>query len=129
MLDPYWERLPPSQVGGKQRLLAKKPKRSTQPGHGREKIIAALSAHHRYDNGSCLNFEPIGNNDLARKAEVSASTVSAFFQKDFKGHQKYCAVCRDPGKLVASLKLLRGEYSPHLLFERTPPGEERPDDE
>jgi hypothetical protein len=107
----------------------KKAKRSTERGGGRVKIIAALTEHHQYANGGCLNLEPIGNNELARKADVSESTVSAFFQKEFKGHIKYRAACNDATRLAASLKMLNGEFSPHILFGRSLPGEGQPDDE
>jgi hypothetical protein len=70
-----------------------------------------------------LCLEPIGNNELARKARVAISTVSAFFKKEFQGHDKYRAACNKPGLLAASLKALRGEFSPHHLYGNTPPGE------
>jgi len=100
-------------------------KRSTERGEGRFKLIAALIEHHKYDNGSCLNPAPIGNNELAKAAEVSTSTASAFFNEQFKGHTKYKAICRDIGKLVHSLKLLSGEFSPHDLYGSEPPEKRR----
>src|SRR5262249_14849373 len=48
----------------------KRAKRSTEPGEAREKLIAALTKHHKYAEASCLNQEPIGNNQLARLADV-----------------------------------------------------------
>jgi uncharacterized protein VirK/YbjX len=91
-------------------------KRSTVPGEGRDKLIAALTKHHQYAGGSCLNQEPIGNNELARLADVSYSTASKFFNDEFKGHTRYKAICRDAGKLAAALKLLNDEFAPfHLL--------------
>jgi hypothetical protein len=121
--------LTPSALSSSPIPAAKKPKRSTERGEGRAKLIAALTAHHKYANDGCLNLEPIGNNELARKADVSESTASAFFEKEFKGHLKYRAACNDAVRLVAALKLLNGEYSPHVLFGGTPPGEGKPDDE
>jgi hypothetical protein len=115
--------------------VKRKSKRSTERGEGRAKLIGALTKHHKYADGSCLNLEPIGNNELARLAEVSESTASAFFNTEFNqgetgGHTVYRALCRDPGRLADSLKLLNGEFSPHHLYGRTPPGEhERDDDE
>lgn len=103
-------------------------KRSTQRGEGRGKLIAALSLHHQYANGSCLNYDPIGNNDLARQAEVAESTASAFFEKAFQGHDQYRALCRKKSELVAALKMLNGDYSPHILYGGSPPGESCPDD-
>jgi hypothetical protein len=106
-----------------------KPKRSTEPGEGRKKLIAALTKHHKYADGSCLNVEPIGNNELARKAVVAQSTASAFFKREFEGHTKYKALCRDPVSLAAALKLLNGEYSPHDLYGGSPADERNRDDE
>jgi hypothetical protein len=108
---------------------AAKPKRSTERGEGREKLIAELTRHHKYAEGGCLNSEPIGNNELARAADVSPSTASKFFRAEFRGHVKYRALCRDAGKLAAALKLLNGEFSPHDLYGRRPPDEaERAED-
>lgn len=63
-------------------------KRSTERGEGRLKLIGALTKHHQYAGGSCLNLEPIGNNDLAKAAAVSPSTASTFFNNEFQGHTK-----------------------------------------
>ena len=105
-------------------LPASKPKRSTQRGDGRAKLISLLTAHHKYEKGSCMNPEPIGNNDLARKAGVEESTASAFFKKEFKGYSKYRACCGDVGRLADALTALNGEFSPHDLYGRRPPGED-----
>jgi hypothetical protein len=93
-----------------------KPKRSTERGEGRAKLIAALTKHHQYADGGCLNLNPIGNNELAKAAGVSASTASAFFNDKFQGHTKYKALCRDAGKLTAALKLLNDEFAPYHLL-------------
>jgi hypothetical protein len=95
--------------------VAKKPKRSTNRGEGREKLIAALTKHHDYATGSCLNLEPIGNNELADEVKVSGSTASAFFKEQFGGHDKYVVTCRDSGRLADALKALRGEFTPKEL--------------
>lgn len=108
---------------------APKTKRSTERGEGQAKLIAALTEHHKYADGSCLNVEPIGNNELARLAQVSESTASAFFKKEFKGHTKYRAICGDARHLVVALKLLNQEFSPHQLYGDRPPGEGARDDE
>ncbi len=91
-------------------------KRSDVNGETRAKLIAALTRHHRYADNGCLNQEPIGNNELARAVGVSPSTASAFFRDRFKGYGKYKALCRDPGKLVAALKLLNDEFAPYHLL-------------
>jgi len=104
---------------GPDQTAGKKPKRSTAKGDARTRIIAALSKHHKYADGSCLNFEPIGNNELAHLAGVSESTVSEFFKKKFQGHTKYLATCRDKSGLLASaLKMLNNEYAPYLLYDQ-----------
>jgi hypothetical protein len=108
---------------------AKKPKRSTRRGDGQVKLNTALSKHHNYAEGGCLNLEPIGNNDLARAADVSASTASLFFRNRFHGHEKYRALCRHSGALVAALKLLNGEFSPHYLYGGCPATKDGRDDE
>jgi hypothetical protein len=102
-------------------------KRSTHKGDGRTKLIAALTKYHQYADDGCLNPAPIGNNELARLADVSPSTASLFFDKEFEGHDKYCVVCRDVGRLVDSLKALNGDFSPHDLYGRRPVGEDHPD--
>jgi hypothetical protein len=104
-------------------------KRSTERGEGRAKVIAALTKHHQYADGSCLNLEPIGNNEVAKVAGVSASTASTFFNEKFDGHTKYKALCRDTGKLIAALKLLNNEFAPHDLYGRRPAGEDDRDEE
>lgn len=92
------------------------PKRSTERGEGRAKLIAALTKHHQYDDGGCLNLEPIGNNVLASAAGVSASTASKFLKDNFQGDTKYRALCRDTRKLLAALKRLNGEFTPYILL-------------
>lgn len=107
----------------------KKSKRSTVKNEARDKLVSALTDHHKYANGGCLNLEPIGNNELARKADVSQGSASQFFKKQFGGHPKYKRLCQDPKKLVAALKLLNQEYSPMLLYGADPHGEDNQDDE
>ena len=106
-----------------------KRKRSTERGDGRVKLIAALTKHHQYADGSCLNLESIGNNELAKAAGVSPSTASAFFNDKFKGHRKYKALRRDNGRLAAALKLLNDEFAPHHLFGTPPPDLAAPDED
>jgi hypothetical protein len=105
------------------------PKRSTERGEGRAKLIAALTEHHKYADGSYLNLEPVGSNELARKAEVSKATASAFFKTEFQGYAKYRVICRDAGRLADSLKALNGEFSPHDLYGRRPADEDARDED
>jgi hypothetical protein len=116
---------PPATPGGPPKRNAK---RSTKKGDGRVKLIAALTKHHDYANGSCLNTEPINNNELARLAGVDKATASAFFKKEFAEHSKYVARCRDAAGLAAALKLLNGEFAPKDLCGHRPAGEDTHDD-
>jgi hypothetical protein len=104
-------------------------KRSTERGEGRTKIISALTEHHKYARSSCLNSDPIGNNELAKAAGVSRSTASEFFKSEFKGHTKYRALCRDASRLADALKVLNGEFSPLDLYGRRPPNEDDRDED
>jgi len=105
-----------------------KGKRSTARGDARAKIIAALTKHHRYAAGSLLNQEPVSVAGLAAAAGVSKSTASSFLADEFKGHAGYMRACGDNGKLIAALKMLRGEFSPSMLFGgRTPDEAENPE--
>jgi hypothetical protein len=111
-----------------------KAKRSTERGEARAKLIAALTRHHRYADDGCLNLEPIGNNELARKAAVAKRTASEFFKDEFNagekgGHVKYRAICTDQSRLLAAIKLLNQEYSPHHLFGAKPPSDREREDE
>ena len=95
-----------------------KPKRSTVKGEARVKLIAALTLHHKYADGSCMNGEPIGVNKLAKAAKTSRSSASRFFAAQFKGHKQYRQTCHDNTKLITALKMLNGEFSPHVLNSR-----------
>ena len=101
-----------------------KPKRSTESGEARAKLIPALTKHHNYAGDGPLNMTFIGNNELARLAGVDKSSASVFFTKEFGGHAKYKShFCKNAALLHASLKHLNNEYTPHCLFGSKPPGE------
>jgi hypothetical protein len=121
-IRPVEATVPPSDA-------AKQPKRSTEPDEARNKLIATLTKHHRYAQGSCMNLEPIASNDLARKAQVGKGSASRFFKAEFKGHVKYKAVCLNASKLAVALKILNGEISPHILYGANPPGEGNREDD
>jgi hypothetical protein len=105
-----------------------RPKRSTERGEAREKLIAALTRHHRYAGGGPPNLEPINNNELARLADASPSTASELFEREFTGHAAYKALCRrDPRGLVLVLKKLNDDLpGRELLYGRRPAGEGAP---
>ncbi len=133
LMTTIMARLPRRKPAGESKPSGKV-KRSTERGEGRVKLIAALTKHHQYADGGCLNLAPIGNNELARVASVSDSTASAFFNREFNGgegggHKKYRVTCGDSVRLVAALKLLNQEYSPHHLFDAKPRCEGDRDDE
>jgi len=79
-------------------------------------IIAALNEHHQYSDGVREDVGHVGVNKLARHLNLSPSTVSAFFKKEFNGHDKYKIACGNLGNLANSLKILNGDLSPHILF-------------
>lgn len=98
-------------------LPSVRPKRSTNKNEAQIKIAAAFSAHHEYGSGGCLNWKPIGNNELARKAVVSNSSASTFFNKHFGGHDmvdghgKYTVLCvRNTKKVLNVIKALNGDF-------------------
>ncbi|MEO2090689.1 MAG: hypothetical protein ABGY75_14485, partial [Gemmataceae bacterium] len=104
-------------------------KRNTGRGEAKAKLIAALTAHHEYSNGGCVNTSPIANNELARLAGVDKGMVSRFFSKQFGGHDKYKAICGRPAELLFFLRLLNGEVTPRSLNRsRSPDDAGREDD-
>lgn len=105
---PPSEPLPPTTM--------RTPKRSTSRGDARLKLVAAITKHHCYADGSCLNPEPIGNNQLAALANVSKSSASQFFENQFKGYKNYKLKCRNTGALVMALKILNQEIAPHHVL-------------
>jgi len=63
-------------------------------------------------------------------AEVSPSTTSTFFNKEFDGHTKYKNVyCSNHSRLAAALKKMNDEYSVDMLFGGSLPEEDDRDDE
>jgi hypothetical protein len=107
------------------------PKRRTRGGGAQEKLIAALTKHHRYADGGCLNQDPIGSNELARLAGVGTATALRFFEKWFKGYAKYRSICvRDVSKLIDTIKAMRGEFIPsnEPNYGAAPPAERECDD-
>jgi hypothetical protein len=120
---------PPLRRGEDRSLLKRSGATHERLSNKTDLMIAALTHHHHYADDSCLNFEPMGNNDLARKANVSTSTASEFFKKEFKGHNQYVVRCRNSAALITSLKVLNREFSPFHLFGRSPEAKEELEDE
>jgi hypothetical protein len=107
----------------------RKPKRSTQNGDARAKLIAALTKHHQYADGGCLNQEPIGNNALAELAKVGKASASGFLKEKFGGLEQYQKTCLNMSSLVATLKLLNNEFAPRHLLSGEPTYKPDLDDE
>ena len=105
-----------------------RPKKSTSEKPARIKIVARLTKHHEYRNGSLLNQTPIGVGELARDAPVSKGSASLFFKKKFGNYENYKKACMDSSGLIVALKLLNDEFSPKLLFENAKPQVDAPDE-
>jgi len=82
---------------------AKKAKRSTVRGEAQAKLISALTKHHQYTNGGCMEWRPVGARELHRLADVSPATASTFFKTNFEGMTST--------KLLASTKTVNGRSS------------------
>ncbi len=86
------------------------------PGELRHTLIGELTRHHQYEEVCVLNPEPIKVRKLAAAAEVSVSTSSEFFRREFGGYKKYRIICLNTGSLLHWLQRLNGEEMPkHLL--------------
>lgn len=98
-------------------IMPKKVKRSTKQiiKPSEVQIIGALTTHHKYFDGSCLNQEPIGNNVMASGLKINQGTTSAFFKKKFDGHAAYKRLCGDITKLVTAIRLLNNDITPAIL--------------
>ena len=98
-----------------------KQKQSTAKGEAQIKLISAFTAHHKWENGKCCNSDPIGCNELARKAEVSKDRASVFFKKWFGRHGDYKAVCRrDPDSLDVKIAKMNTDLLLRESFGSTP---------
>ncbi|MFO1007728.1 MAG: hypothetical protein U0929_17320 [Planctomycetaceae bacterium] len=86
-------------------------KKSSKNGDAKAKLISALTQHHRYADGGCLNYEPIGCNALSRIADVAKSTASSFLKSTFQSRGGYQQACHDSATLIACLKVLNQEFS------------------
>ena len=114
-----------------------KAKRSTMKGEAEVKLIGALTKHHQYAEGGCMNRDPIGNNILAENAKVGKGSANRFFNKWFgstkkakDGYKNYRIACNDKGKLIAFLKTMNGDMPRpgEVLFGHHVPDEaENPD--
>lgn len=108
----------------------KQPKGSRKPADGGnlDRIIAALTKHHRYSNGICENYDPIGARALAEQAGLgrkNAGRVTEFFQASlWQRHKTYVQACnrRDP-KVAFWLTTLNRETPDWNTYGGEPPGE------
>ncbi|MEZ6141069.1 MAG: hypothetical protein R3B84_10905 [Zavarzinella sp.] len=81
------------QTSNSKRKLKKNGESSTE-----SLLLAALTLHHEYSEGGCMNHEPIGCRKLAELAGVSAGSATAFFKKHFEqkpnvGYKGYKIKC------------------------------------
>lgn len=108
----------PGFYGGKHQAEKSKPRkcrRLTGMTDAEERILSALLQHHNYPEYE-PEPRPAGARELARRAGVSKSLVSRFFQRYFKaktsrinGYQCYKLLCRTPAELLTKLRELCGE--------------------
>jgi len=98
------------------------PKRSIKPGDARRKLIPALTLHHNYADGGCLNLDPISISRLARLAAVAKSSASRFFKAEFTRWAHYHYLClKNSRGLARKIGELNGDHAPRLLYGTTPP--------
>jgi hypothetical protein len=102
------------ETGAKERTKRRreKRKRGTAKSPEQEACAAALTLHHKYENGSCGFIGKISLRKLAADADVSTSTAKKFFDDQFGGHTKYVTDCQTPGMLAFRLKVLNGDLTP-----------------
>ena len=97
-------------------------KRSTVSGEARAKIIAGFAEHHKFDDNSCGNCDPIQVGKFAKRIDVSKSRVSEFLKERFSpedgsaAYQRYKSACADPKRLAMDIKAMRGELTPSVLY-------------
>lgn len=103
--------------GDGEKIGATRRRQRTPRGGTRAKFVAALTAHHGYENGSIGNQEPITVEALAKAAGISTGSVSTNFNAEFKGHGGYVASCRRGDTLVRQLKLMNGEIRAHVFLQ------------
>ncbi len=109
----------------------KRKKRSTAKGDARAKIIPALIAWHKYDNGRCGNFDSISAVKLASNeyADVSEGSVSGFFKVAFGGYSGYVGACNQRQTLETKLQAMNGDFATIKTVGRAVQGEGGRDDD
>ena len=94
-------------------------------------VLAALTAHHGYENGSVTNFEAATNRGLAAQFGLSPNALSRFLKSRFpleqKPHKKYVAACRN--RTIGSLLMLWNRELPAHMAELTTAESGRPNGE
>lgn len=101
------------------------------------KVIAALTKHHGYENGSVTNFEPATNRGIAHEYGLSQNALSRFLNEKLGkgnpksgGHKGYIAACNRDARIGigALLTLWQGEV-PERLAELLPHESGRDDED
>ncbi len=101
-------------IGNGKGKLKKSSKTSKKPKF--HAFVKALSTHHQYEEGSCLNFEPATFGQLAKIGGFAPSTAKEHIDKQFGGIEGYKRACAVKSELIASLRLLNNEVTPRLLL-------------
>jgi len=95
------------------------------------RVLAALTVHHSYENGSVTQFAPATNRGLAEQFELSPNALSRFLRSRFphepKPHKKYAAACRNG--TIGSLLMRWNRELPGHLADLTAAESGRPVDE
>ncbi len=104
-------------VPPKNRLrLKRKSRNNPDPNDKGTFILAALCAHHGYDDGIVSNPTPINQRRFAKQnggeglsRRFTITDVQRFFEMHFGDHGKYTRLCTDARGLGRKLRSMRGE--------------------
>ncbi len=111
-----------------------RPSQNTRRGGADLKLLAELNKHHAFKDGGCLNFTPIGLNELARRADVPQSSAVNFFNRHFGketgesrgrkkikkgGYARYeeSCTCGEKGTFITVMKIINGEMEPSVFLD------------
>jgi hypothetical protein len=101
-------------TGDQQSARPRAKKRNTTRGDADAAILSALCAHHKFQDRSCGNWEPIGGNDLGKLARCAAGSVTGFWKRRYGSddrdgtYEDYRRSCVNQ-TLAFELSLWRGE--------------------
>lgn len=84
-------------------------------------IISALVRHHEYENKTCMNFDPIDQNQAAQRLEISSGTFTTFWEKAFSNNGKkgtykvYQQFCMSGDLLNKAIEMLTDGIMPGIF--------------